>query len=329
MRVIAENEFSTYENEISVLSSKELKGCWCDVNGNEIEESYWGNTVRFYIADNRENFDRNFLSKINFELSIKTLNAIEKISDFHLRFSSPNNNQYIEIQIKDRWELPDSIKKDKEALLICKISAFFMKEFNSSISISEFKIENGLITDGPNIKSLPRGISLFNKTTFSEDVHAVILHRTAGSTVSSALNAAKSDIVAHLYVDKNGDIFQLVSVLQQGAHVGRIRKKPAEGETPEPSTQAVFDIEKGKSYPDRYPYNIDSIGIEVVGNYNGTTWEAVAIAQAKSTARLTNFLVGYFSLLAANDIYAHETISSKTEGEGQVVYDAISGYLIQ
>jgi N-acetyl-anhydromuramyl-L-alanine amidase AmpD len=66
----------------------------------------------------------------------------------------------------------------------------------------------------------------------------------------------------------------------------------------------------------------------VVGNYNTETktWDPLTQEQIESTAFLVNSLKTTYSL-TNTDIYSHENIQPKTQGEGQVVFDAIYQYL--
>ena len=304
----------------------EVNGYWRDAEENDIEETFWGSTLRFHIEPYMSLITD---SNIRVKMTIKA-NGIETeiLDDNSLCFFTLSQKNYVEVRIKDRWELPESLRSAKEAVLWCEVSAhcIVVKKYISSIRISEFKVVNGFITAGTLLRSLPGRISVINTRDFTEDINGIILHRTDSSTVGSALYSASRQAAAHLYVDRNGDVYQVISLLQQAPHVGRIRPR---NEPNTPSTQRVFDQERIKSYPDRFPFNIDSVGIEVVGRFlaRDSRWEAVESEQAKSTARLTNFLLGHFSLQRSN-IYPHEIISSKTAGEGQVVYDAIKNYLI-
>ncbi|SHN46173.1 N-acetylmuramoyl-L-alanine amidase [Chitinophaga sp. CF418] len=78
-----------------------------------------------------------------------------------------------------------------------------------------------------------------------------------------------------------------------------------------------------------YPTNSNSIGIEVVGAFNDETeeWEPVTPEQIISTAWLTNNLLNRYGL-GFDDIYSHDQISKKEPGEGTIVRQAISPYLV-
>lgn len=171
---------------------------------------------------------------------------------------------------------------------------------------------------------------------------AIVLHRTVNNSTADTVSGFKSGIGAHFVVGKDGEIIQTVAVNRIAHHVGKIRSKcEQENNCSVADAKIIKDIwkekiaypdmvskvykhELNKSYPSRYPHNGDSIGIEVVGNYDNSskTWDVVPTAQADAVAYLVNLLKKELNLTNA-DIYTHEKISYKTEGEGQTVYNAI------
>jgi hypothetical protein len=164
------------------------------------------------------------------------------------------------------------------------------------------------------------------------DHHAIVMHRTAGDSAASALSAFKSGIGAHFIIDKDGSIYQTASLDKQVSHAGKIKSRCDEEGTCLASEQKVVDAmgwapgrihdhESRKTYPDRYPLNADSVGIEVVGNYSDKTkaWDAPTAEQKASIGKLTSMLKNEFSL-NDKDIYQHDIISYKTKGEGAGLY---------
>src|SRR5690606_24266595 len=94
--------------------------------------------------------------------------------------------------------------------------------------------------------------------------------------------------------------------------------------------KTIHDHEKVKDYPERYPVNEDSVGIEVVSrcinncgpNDAGTPeWEAPTPEQAESIADIVGILQDAYSLADA-DVYEHDVISYKTPGEGAGLWSA-------
>lgn len=172
-------------------------------------------------------------------------------------------------------------------------------------------------------------------------VDGIVLHRTESSTASSTLNAWRNDrpYGTHFLIDKDGTIHQTSSLNRQTAHVGPIRSRGEdEGTIPAAEQReldaarravtgtsarvaAVNGIEADKPYPERYPSNRDSVGIEVVGRYNQATqtWDAPTPEQTASIQRLVGTLQNNFGL-TDHDVYQHDRIAYKTAGEGAGLY---------
>lgn len=78
----------------------------------------------------------------------------------------------------------------------------------------------------------------------------------------------------------------------------------------------LHDLEAGKSYPDRFPLNEDSLGIEIVGNFDAKTdkYEAVNSDQNAALAWLFEVLSAKLPL-GAGDVYRHGAIGYKQQSE--------------
>ncbi len=174
-------------------------------------------------------------------------------------------------------------------------------------------------------------------------VNGIVLHRTESSTASSTLNSWRSrtdGVGAHFLIDRDGTIHQTASVDQQAWHIGAIRSRGEVEGTIAPADQREVDAARGgraewtgtaaravgrleatRPYPERYPTNGDSIGIEVVGRYNPATqtWDAPTAEQRDSINRLVGSLQTNFGL-NDHDVYQHDVISRKTPGEGAGLY---------
>ena len=174
-------------------------------------------------------------------------------------------------------------------------------------------------------------------------VNGIVLHRTDSNTAASTLNTwrTRADATgAHFLIDTDGTIHQTVSVDRQAWHVGPVRSRgevegtitpadqreldAARGTTPEwqgTAVRAVSTVEATRPYPERYPTNGDSVGIEVVGRYNAATktWDPPTAAQTASIQRLVGTLQNNFGL-NDHDVYQHDAISRKTPGEGAGLY---------
>lgn len=85
-------------------------------------------------------------------------------------------------------------------------------------------------------------------------------------------------------------------------------------------SQQISDIEKGKEFPDRFPGNTDSIGIEIVGlaiDVKGKpepVYEAVNDKQNDSLRWLIAELASTFKV-SMTEIYRHPDVGRKNETE--------------
>lgn len=126
-------------------------------------------------------------------------------------------------------------------------------------------------------------------------INVIIVHQTDSSTAASTLSEYESSTRttkpkgtgAHFLIDKDGTIYQTASLEQKCWHVRPIYSRCYEQHTctpleskfyagllkqtggGKPFVMGSYSHEKMKSYPDRYPMNEDSIGIEIVGRFLG------------------------------------------------------------
>lgn len=169
-----------------------------------------------------------------------------------------------------------------------------------------------------------------------EEVHAVVMHRTESATADSALRAFATgrdgvQYGTHFLIDKDGTIYQTASLEQRTLHVGKIKSRCVEEGScsTEEATLArargwnptgTHNHEMVKNYPERYPLNQDSVGIEVVGRHVDGKWEQPTTEQQASIKRLVNTLQQHYGI-GDRDVYAHDVISYKTAGEGAGLYN--------
>ncbi len=178
--------------------------------------------------------------------------------------------------------------------------------------------ENRIFTDGTVKKDIITAIERGSMT----QVNAVVLHRTAGSTAESAISQwKKGGAGTHFIIDKDGTITQTANVTQKTDHVGKIKSRcAAEGSCTagkwEPT--GTHRTESKKAYPDRYPTNADSIGIEVVGAFDKTTskYDTPTTEQIDSVSTLVEALKSDEGL-DDDDIYKHGDVSNKEPAEGE------------
>ncbi|WP_218057390.1 peptidoglycan recognition protein family protein, partial [Gilliamella sp. Fer1-1] len=163
--------------------------------------------------------------------------------------------------------------------------------------------------------------------------NAIVLHRTfsKGSAINVIENTWKSpwnkdNIGAHFVIDKDGTIYQVVSLKKYANHVGKIRPRCAltgncDSTYKSKTLREQYLSELKKDYPERYPYNQDSIGIEVVAWWDDKTklWDDATPQQLESIRNLVIFLQKEFNL-NDKDLYQHQCIAYKTSGEGKNLY---------
>ncbi len=172
-------------------------------------------------------------------------------------------------------------------------------------------------------------------------VNAIIVHQTDSDTAQQTFNKynAKSTTGAHFLIDKKRNITQTALLTQKCAHVGKILSKCYETKVcSKPAlslatsiyhkhglrfsvrVKNLYNHEKKKSYPDRYPMNEDSIGIEIVGKAKlGTkagskVYEKINKDQITSLKWLVNELYIHLNL-KDDDVYTHPQVSRKNVTE--------------
>lgn len=189
--------------------------------------------------------------------------------------------------------------------------------------------KNGTFLDNRVIQQQFAGIEHGALTTIS----ALVIHQTDTSTLQQTLNSyAAGGNGAHFLIDKNGQIYQTANLKRKCWHVGAYLKskclaidiKTCTNEpelkrvlaTKWPAYKVALDAyERNKPYPERYPVNSDSIGIEIVGkSLSRTTYEPIDVVQEASLKWLVSELVTLLSL-TDKDIYKHPDVSYKNSGE--------------
>ncbi|UVH60990.1 N-acetylmuramoyl-L-alanine amidase [Variovorax paradoxus] len=105
-------------------------------------------------------------------------------------------------------------------------------------------------------------------------ITGIVVHQTDADTSASSLNSYKQPKAngAHFLIDKDGTIYQTAAIYQRTNHVGPLKarclviKKCALRDFPEKvGATAMHRIEMRKAPSDRYPSNMEAIGIEMVG----------------------------------------------------------------
>lgn len=190
--------------------------------------------------------------------------------------------------------------------------------------------KDGMLTD-PNIAR--RRFSQIEHGNL-EAVHAIVLHQTDSGTAQSAFAAyAKGGNGAHFLIDKSGAIYQTASLKKRCYHVGKLirsrclelsGKNCTDGSIAKAAAMSwtlrikqIDQIERKKSYPDRFPVNSDSIGIELVGMHvDEKAYEPLTLAQSHSLLWVIDLLYREFKL-TSEDVFRHPDISYKNPGEAR------------
>ena len=168
-------------------------------------------------------------------------------------------------------------------------------------------------------------------------VHALVVHQTGAPTSDSAFNSyANGQNGAHFLIDKDGTIYQTARMNQKCWHVGKIRSKCQEMKSCAPDelkainailfkkgesySLRIADLntrEAAKSYPERFPTNEDSIGIEIVSAFDAKkeTYDSVNKSQNDALAWLVGTLESVLGV-GDDDVYAHGAIGYKQRSEG-------------
>jgi len=185
-------------------------------------------------------------------------------------------------------------------------------------------------------------IKIFNNIEHEkmDAVNGIVVHQTNASTASSTFHSYqnKGAAGAHFLIDRDGTIYQTASLFKVTWHVGRLQsrcyltkkcepadlQKVADLEKSWRNYDKVHQIEKVKNYPDRFPSNIDSIGIEIVGKAErvenpktGKTefvYEEVNEQQNDSLNWLVKELVSTLKV-SMNEIHRHPDIGRKNSTE--------------
>jgi N-acetyl-anhydromuramyl-L-alanine amidase AmpD len=104
-------------------------------------------------------------------------------------------------------------------------------------------------------------------------VHGIVVHQTDASTAQATFNkyGGSRPEGAHFLIDRDGTIYQTASVKRRTPHVGRLKPrclaelKCSPAQFKDKTYSEIDAIEMVKTVPARYPSNIDSVGIELVG----------------------------------------------------------------
>jgi N-acetyl-anhydromuramyl-L-alanine amidase AmpD len=166
-------------------------------------------------------------------------------------------------------------------------------------------------------------------------VNGIIVHQTDSPTAAATLNGYRQTAPngAHFLIDKDGTVYQTASLYKITFHVGWIKSrciaehrcspvemKALQGKKP---GAAVGQIELKKPWPQRFPYNADSLGIELVGDAlpknaasDARTFETVTAQQQASLKWLVAELMATFGV-KSTEVFRHYEVSWKNLTEAK------------
>lgn len=193
------------------------------------------------------------------------------------------------------------------------------------------------IDDNGLVKSNRITIKRFSKIERDpmDKVNGIIVHQTgtpAETHVFNSYSHAGSN-GAHFLIDKEGVIYQTASLSKTTWHVGQMRSRCLITKKCEPSElkkmadleigkkfKDISDTEKSRVFPERYPGNIDSIGIEIVGNaysQEGKKTYEYENVNSKQNASLKWLIAELIETLdiSSDEIYRHPDVGRKNKTE--------------
>lgn len=178
-------------------------------------------------------------------------------------------------------------------------------------------------------------------------ITGIVVHQTDADTSASSLNSYKQPKAngAHFLIDKDGTIYQTAAIYQRTNHVGPLQARCLVIPTcklrdfPEKvGATAMHRIEMRKTPGDRYPSNMEAIGVELVGRArlpvgfkpigNEATWplgklrgkygifETPTAAQNQSLSWLVSVLQDSMQI-ASGEVFRHPVVSRKNPTEAQ------------
>jgi len=178
-------------------------------------------------------------------------------------------------------------------------------------------------------------------------ITGIVVHQTDADTAASSLNSYRNAKAngAHFLIDTDGTIYQTASIHQRTNHVGPLLArclvipKCALSDFPERvGATAMHRIEMRKAPGDRYPSNMEAIGIEMVGRArlpegfqptvkqqkmplerlrgNAGVFPTPTAAQNQALSWLVHVLQSSMQL-ATSEVFRHPEISRKNSTEAQ------------
>src|SRR5579863_3695506 len=167
-----------------------------------------------------------------------------------------------------------------------------------------------------------------------DKVNGIVVHQTGGSSAESAFSSYrhKGANGAHFLIDKDGTIYQTASLYRVANHVGKLQSRcistkvcsPEEFKSSHELRNKYTQLsrrEHKKKFPERYPSNFDSVGIEIVGGIvledgESSIYEDVNANQNASLQWLVRELSETLHV-SMQEVYRHPDVSYKVKTEAK------------
>ncbi|AXF77025.1 N-acetylmuramoyl-L-alanine amidase [Erwinia tracheiphila] len=170
-----------------------------------------------------------------------------------------------------------------------------------------------------------------------DKINGIVVHQTDSTTSGSVFNSYQNSGAngAHFLIDKDGTIYQTASLYKVANHVVFLQSRCLLKKSCSPQelkksmdmdkiknirekSKTVHRYEASKDFPNRFPYNADSIGVEIVGKAerikNEDVYEPVNDRQNESLKWLIKELSETLSI-SLNEIYRHPDVGRKNATE--------------
>ncbi len=164
-------------------------------------------------------------------------------------------------------------------------------------------------------------------------VHGIVVHQTDSASAESTLNGYARGAAhgAHFLIAKDGTVYQTASLFKVTHHVGWIKSRCIAEQRCSPRElsdlqgklpgRAIGQVELKKPWPGRFPYNGDSIGIEIVGEAlpktgSARTFEPLTAQQQQSLQWLVRELAATLNI-QLTEVFRHYEVSWKNETEAK------------
>lgn len=162
-------------------------------------------------------------------------------------------------------------------------------------------------------------------------VNGIVVHQTNASTAGSTFNSYsnKGANGAHFLIDKDGTIYQTASLFRVTNHVGLMQSRClVKKQCDQAAFQSTYALrnqpralsshETSKDFPERFPANSDSIGIELVGASSGKKGEEEYEHVTEQQNASLKWLIGELTSsleVSMQEIYRHPEIGRKNVTE--------------